>query len=177
MYGCLYLPASAPITPGPFQPAPPSPAVFFPWLLSDHFNSSLRGSANGAACEPSSWVSSIILLSPQVFTVTVPITISNCTLLWKLVYLLPVSHSSCIFLFPYCILSTWQSSHLICWVTDRMNKWMDERMNSNGLYQVEPYKAAVIQWSLTYKNSNFKFWPNIYHMGNLPSLMYDEFML
>ena len=30
-------------------------------------------------------------------------------------------------------------------------------MNSSGLYQVVPFKTAVIQRSLTYKNNNFKF--------------------
>lgn len=174
MCGHLYLPAPAPIRPEPFQPAPPSTAVLFPWLLLDHSNSSLRRSLNGTACEPSSWDSSVILLSPQVFTVIVPITIFNCTLLWKFICCLSLT-LSCI-LFP-CILGTWQSSHLISWVIDRMNKWMVEWMNSSGLYQVVPFKTAVIQRSLTYKNNNFKFGPNIYHMGNLPSLMYDEFML
>ena len=69
------------IPPQPFTPASLSAAMLFSLLLLAQPNSSLRCSLNGTACEPPSWVSSIILLSPRIFTVTAPITIFSYMLI------------------------------------------------------------------------------------------------
>lgn len=83
-----------------------------------------------------------------------------------------------IFFIYYCTLSTWRSSHLICWMTDGMNKWMDEWVNSSGLIRLNHIKLLLFNHLQPTKTATacfdliFTIWEIYLHLRKITLYLY-----